>query len=128
MTKRYINPKREGRFSKMYEWLEREPKLSLGAKMVYARLARYASDKAGRGWIAYPRQSTLSDSLAIPERTCRDYIAELIEFGLVESHQRGLGKSNYYRFLEHAVMSGVGEDPLTEIPPEEQDELGPDQK
>jgi hypothetical protein len=123
MTKRYINPKASDRYSKMHEWLEREPKLSLGAKVVYARLARYASDKAGRGWIAYPKQSTLSEALAIPERTCRDYIEELVAFGLLESCRRGLGKSNYYRFLEHAVIPGVGEDPLTEIPPDEPDEL-----
>lgn len=114
MTRQYIDPKKQGIFSKMYQWLEMEPNLSLGAKMVYARLAWYSSNKTGAGWIAQPKQTTLAAALAIPERTCRDYIKELVNFGLLEVKRRGLGRSDHYRFPAHPIMPGVGENPLSE--------------
>jgi hypothetical protein len=117
MQRRYINNKADGRYSRMFEWLEMCPDLSPGAKLVYARLRRYASDKDGRGWIAYPRQSSLSEAVGIPERTCKSHIAELVKMGLLESVKRGTGKSNFYRFPVNKVMPGEGDDPTSEMPP-----------
>lgn len=72
--------------------------LSVGAKLAYAMLLKYAwSDSA-----VYPGQQRLAVDMGAGERSVRTYLKELEEAQLLEVTQRGLGKTNLYRL--HVVV------------------------
>jgi hypothetical protein len=72
--------------------------LSVGAKLAYAMLLKYAwSDNA-----VYPGQETLATDMGSGERSVRRYLDELEKAKLLEVVQRGLGKTNLYRL--HVVV------------------------
>ncbi len=81
-------------------WLLERTEVSQGAKLCYARLAQFA----GKDGHCFPKQETLATELGVGERMARDYIRELVEFGLIETEQHGLGTSNSYHFLHHPWM------------------------
>jgi hypothetical protein len=67
--------------------------LSVGAKLAYAMLLKYAwADNA-----VYPGQQTLANDMGAGERSVRTYLKELEDAKLLEVTQRGLGKTNLYR-------------------------------
>jgi hypothetical protein len=68
------------------------PKLSPGAKLTYAMLLRYAWQEDR----SFPGQERLAKDVGAGERSIRTYLKELETGGLVEIHQRGLGRSNLY--------------------------------
>lgn len=70
-----------------------DKRLSVGAKLAYAMLLKYAwSDSA-----CFPGQRTLADDMGAGERSVRTYLKELEATGALEVTQRGLGKTNLYR-------------------------------
>jgi hypothetical protein len=69
--------------------------MSWGAKVVYARLCRFAGD---RGY-AFPKQDTLAAALGISSRQIRTYLAELEETGLIRREKGGPGQASRYVFL-----------------------------
>ena len=72
--------------------------LSVGAKLAYAMLLKYAwADNA-----VYPGQETLAVDMGAGERSVRRYLDELEDAKLLEVVQRGLGKTNLYRL--HVVV------------------------
>lgn len=66
--------------------------LSPGAKITYAMLLRYAWQEDR----SFPGQERLAKDIGAGERSIRTYLKELETGGLVEIHQRGLGRSNLY--------------------------------
>jgi len=69
--------------------------LSVGAKLAYAMLLKYAwSDKG-----SYPGQLKLAEDLGAGERSIRTYLKELETAGVLKIQQRGLGQTNYYRLF-----------------------------
>jgi Helix-turn-helix domain len=94
----YINPYRLFVGSFIANWLERRKELSPDAKLCYARLSRYADRRTGMAWL---KQETLGEDLGVSPRTIRDYLGELEKHSLIESEQRGFGRANRYRFLQH---------------------------
>jgi hypothetical protein len=68
------------------------PKLSPGAKITYAMLLRYAWQEDQ----CFPGQERLAKDIGAGERSIRTYLKEIETEGLVEIHQRGLGRSNLY--------------------------------
>lgn len=74
--------------------------LSVGAKLAYAMLLKYAWDAGG----CYPGQIRLAQDMGSGERSVRRYLEELEQSGLLEIEQRGLGKTNYYRL--HLTVKG----------------------
>jgi hypothetical protein len=80
-------------FTMVPNFLLTNKKLSVGAKLAYAMLLKYAwSDDA-----CYPGQQKLADDMGSGERSIRTYLKELEDEGLLEVTQRGLGKTNLYR-------------------------------
>jgi hypothetical protein len=72
--------------------------LSVGAKLAYAMLLKYAwADNA-----VYPGQHTLAKNMGAGERSVRTYLKELEDAKLLEVTQRGLGKTNLYKL--HVVV------------------------
>jgi Helix-turn-helix domain len=67
--------------------------LSVGAKLAYAMLLKYAwADDA-----CYPGQIKLAEDMGSGERSIRTYLKELEDEKFLEVVQRGLGKTNLYR-------------------------------
>src|SRR5215210_7944162 len=67
--------------------------LSVGAKLAYAMLLKYAwGDEA-----CFPGQTKLAEDMGSGERSVRTYLKELEAAGILEITQRGLGKTNLYK-------------------------------
>ena len=67
--------------------------VSVGAKLAYAMLLKYAWGDDG----CFPGQVKLAEDMGAGERSVRTYLKELEAGGLLEITQRGLGKTNLYR-------------------------------
>lgn len=99
MTKpKTINPFRMFDGAVVPVWLLERPEVSGGAKLAYARLARYA----GARGVAYPRLEKLATDLGVSKDQVRRYLRELEACGLITTTKSGFHRANRYRFLEHA--------------------------
>src|SRR6266849_5233462 len=67
--------------------------LSVGAKLYYAMLLKYAREKD----YCFPGQQTLAIDMGSSERSVRTYQKELEDVGFLEVVQRGLGKTSIYK-------------------------------
>jgi hypothetical protein len=77
--------------------------LSIGAKLAWARLARYA----GRDGRCFPTMKTLGEEIGVGERQAQKYVAELERHQLVRRVSRYLGRaqtSNGFEFLWHELF------------------------
>ena len=72
-------------------------RLSGGAKLLWARLARYA----GVNGVCFPSCQTLGLDLGCSPQQIQRYVAELVHAGFISAKQRGFNKSNTYTFLWH---------------------------
>src|SRR5487761_1165135 len=80
-------------FTQVPNFILTNPKLSVGAKLAYAMLLKYAwQDDA-----CFPGQAKLAEDMGSGERSVRTYLKELETAELLEIKQRGLGKTNLYR-------------------------------
>ena len=80
-------------FTQVPNFILTNKSLSVGAKLAYAMLLKYAwSDDA-----CFPGQQTLADDMGSSERSIRSYLKELEDAKFLEVTQRGLGKTNLYR-------------------------------
>ena len=71
------------------------PVVSVGAKLGYAMLLKYAWGDGA----CFPGQTKLAEEMGSGERSVRRYLEELESAGFLEITQRGLGKTNYYRLF-----------------------------
>jgi len=67
--------------------------LSVGAKLAYAMLLKYAWQDD----YCFPGQQKLADDMGAGERSVRTYLNELEAAGFLEVKQQGLGRTNLYR-------------------------------
>ena len=80
-------------FTQVPNFLLTNKDLSVGAKLAYAMLLKYAwADDA-----VFPGQKKLADDMGSGERSVRTYLKELEDAKFLEVEQRGLGKTNRYR-------------------------------
>ncbi len=77
--------------------------LSVGAKLAYAMLLKYAWQDD----YCFPGQQTLATDMGAGERSVRTYLKELETAGFLEVKQQGLGRTNLYR-LHLVVRTKVG--------------------
>ena len=92
-------------FTMVPNFLLTNKKLTVGAKLAYAMLLKYAwSDDA-----CYPGQQKLAEDMGSGERSIRTYLKELEDEGFLEVTQRGLGKTNLYRL--HLIVKRRGQPP-----------------
>ena len=110
MTTRF-NPYRLFTGSWIPEWLLERTEISPGAKLCYARLARFA----GRDGNCHPFQSTIAKALGCSERQIRRYTDELVDCLLIEEERRGMGQPNRYHFLKHLWMLATVETDRTDV-------------
>lgn len=82
-------------FTQVPNFILTKADLSVGAKLTYAMLLKYAwGDDA-----CFPGQTKLATDMGSGERSVRRYLDELEKLGLLEIVQRGLGKTNLYRLF-----------------------------
>jgi len=82
-------------FTQVPNFILTKKELSVGAKVAYAMLLKYAwADNA-----CFPGQLKLAGDMGSGERSVRTYLKELETADLLEITQRGLGKTNIYRLF-----------------------------
>lgn len=82
-------------FTQVPNFILTKKELSVGAKLAYAMLLKYAwADNA-----CFPGQLKLAEDMGAGERSVRTYLKELETVGLLEIKQRGLGRTNIYRLF-----------------------------
>ena len=82
-------------FTQVPNFILTNKELSVGAKLAYAMLLKYAwGDDA-----CFPGQAKLAEDMGSGERSVRRYLDELEKAKLLEIVQRGLGKTNLYRLF-----------------------------
>lgn len=67
--------------------------LSVGAKLAYAMLLKYARQDDR----CFPGQARLAEDMGAGERSVRTYLNEIEAAGFLEVKQQGLGRTNLYR-------------------------------
>lgn len=82
-------------FTQVPNFILTKKDLSVGAKLAYAMLLKYAWDNDA----CFPGQVKLAEDMGAGERSVRSYLKELEGVGLLEITQRGLGKTNLYRLF-----------------------------
>ena len=80
-------------FTQVPNFILTKPNLSVGAKLAYAMLLKYAWDNDA----CFPGQLKLAEDMGAGERSIRTYLKELETAGILEIEQRGLGRTNLYR-------------------------------
>ena len=82
-------------FTQVPNFILTKADISVGAKLAYAMLLKYAwGDDA-----CFPGQTKLASDMGSGERSVRRYLEELEKASLLEIVQRGLGKTNLYRLF-----------------------------
>jgi hypothetical protein len=80
-------------FTQVPNFILTNPNISVGAKLAYAMLLKYAwQDDA-----CFPGQVKLAEDMGATDCSVRTYLKELEAAELLEIKQRGLGKTNLYR-------------------------------
>ena len=75
-------------FTQVPNFILTNKELSVGAKLAYAMLLKYAwTDDA-----CFPGQQKLAEDIGAGERSVRTYLKEIEDAGFLEVTQRGLGK------------------------------------
>jgi Helix-turn-helix domain len=82
-------------FTQVPNFILTKKELSVGAKLAYAMLLKYAWDNDA----CFPGQVKLAEDMGAGERSVRTYLNELEGASLLEITQRGLGKTNLYRLF-----------------------------
>ena len=80
-------------FTQVPNFILTNKELSVGAKLYYAMLLKYAREKD----YCFPGQHTLAEDMGSSERSVRTYQKELEDAGFLEVTQRGLGKTSIYK-------------------------------
>jgi len=112
---KYINPYKMFNGSFVPDWLECRPEISPGAKLVYARLARFS----GKDGVCNPPLDLVAEKLGTNVRQIIRHIKELTnpKAPLIESKRNGRGIPNNYYFLYHPWMVFRSDDlSLVEVP------------
>jgi hypothetical protein len=79
-------------FTQVPNFILTNPTISVGAKLAYAMLLKYARQDDA----CFPGQVKLAEDMGATDRSVRTYLKELEAAALLEIKQRGLGKTNLY--------------------------------
>jgi len=82
----------EGGFTAIPNRILENQELSLGGRMTYAMLLKYAWQDG----FCYPAQQSIASDLGVSDRSVRTFLTELRDAGLIEWKNRGLNRPNIY--------------------------------
>ena len=117
----------QGGFTAIPNRLLENADLSLGARMVYAMLLKFAWQKD----FCFPAQERIATDLGIGIRSVRTYLHELREAALITWKQQGLNRPNVYYLLKLPAMArthGRSSGPANLAAPDRQDSTGQDRQ
>lgn len=80
-------------FTQVPNFILEHKDLSVGGKIYYAMLLKYAREKDE----CFPGQQKLAEDIGASERSVRSYQKELEEAGFLRVVHRGLGKTSLYQ-------------------------------
>jgi hypothetical protein len=86
------DPVSTGGFTQLPNFILRDPKLSVGAKVVYAMFISY-------GWhndFCFPGQDRLAADIGMSRSRITEFVTELETANLISIERRGQGKTNIY--------------------------------
>jgi Helix-turn-helix domain len=86
------DPVSAGGFTQLPNFILRDPKLSVGAKVVYAMFISY-------GWhndFCFPGQERLAEDMGMSRSRITEFVTELEKALLITIQRRGQGKTNIY--------------------------------
>jgi len=92
-------------FTQVPNFILKDPKISVGAKVAYAMFLSYAWHNDS----CFPGQDRLADDMGLSRVRVTQLIAELERVGLVSIQRRGQGKTNLYTI--HFQVKGKGKHP-----------------
>jgi hypothetical protein len=92
ITLQTLDPVSAGGFTQVPNFLLRDSRLSMGAKLAYAMFLSYAwhNDRC------FPGQERLAADMGMSVPSVSNFIAELSEHGFISIKRRGQGKTNLY--------------------------------
>jgi len=100
MSKRF-NPWKKFSGAWLPDWLIQRTEISSNAKIVYSLLAKHSGPKG----TCFPSRTRIASKSGLTIYQVDRATRELKDKALIESRQRGLGKSSEYYFLEHEWMT-----------------------
>ncbi|MGA2175565.1 MAG: helix-turn-helix domain-containing protein [Verrucomicrobiota bacterium] len=86
------NPVLRGGFTQVPNFILKDPKLSVGAKVAYAMFLSYAWHNDS----CFPGQGRLAEDMGMSRSRVTEFVSELEKSGLITIQRRGLGKTNIY--------------------------------
>lgn len=90
-----------GGFTQVPNFILKNPKLSLGAKVTYSMFLHYAWHNDS----CFPGQDRLAADMGITQGRVSQFIKELQQAELIEITRRGLGRTNLYK-IKFVVQKG----------------------
>jgi hypothetical protein len=97
-------------------WLARRKELSQGAKLAWAVIAHHLLRQSTLGdeQIRYevPSQAQMAKSIGVTDRQFRDYVKELISYGLLTVEKTAWGKPNSYTLKKNTWIPRSSPSPL----------------
>ena len=97
-----FDPVSAGGFTQVPNAVLNDPKISLSAKVIYAKLLSYAWHNES----VFPGQERMAQEIGAGKRTVVRAVAELERVGYLEVQRRGQGLTNRY-VLHHTVKLKV---------------------
>jgi helix-turn-helix protein len=88
-------------FTQVPNFILKDAKLSLGAKVTYSMFLHYAWHNDS----CFPGQDRLAADMGLTQGRVSQFIKELQQAGLIEITRRGLGKTNLYK-IKFVVQKG----------------------
>ena len=95
------DPVARGGFTQVPNFILRDPRLSIGAKVVYAMFLSYAWHNDS----CFPGQERLAADIGMSRSRVTEFISELNRAELVTTQRRGQGKTNVY--VVHSQVKGI---------------------
>jgi Helix-turn-helix domain len=105
-----VNPVLQNGFTQVPNFILRDPKLSVGAKVAYAMFLSYAWHNESY----FPGQDRLAEDMGMSRARVTQLIADLEQAGLVSIQRRGQGKTNLYTI--HFQVKPMGSNARPKLP------------
>lgn len=99
------NPVLQGGFTQVPNFILRDPKISVGAKVAYAMFLSYAWNNDS----CFPGQDRLAQDMGMSRVRVTQLISELEKAGFVTVQRRGMGRTNLYTI--HFQVKAPGNNP-----------------
>ena len=98
------DPVVRGGFTQIPNFILNDPKLSLGAKVTYAKFLQYAWHNDH----CFPGQERLAGEIGMSRTRVNEFTKELERLGLIKITRRGQGKTNLYEIKFVVRKQGTG--------------------